>query len=96
MKDYRDILRKPLITEKSMSLLEQNKYTFLVDLKANKTEIKQAVESIFKVNVTNVNTIRVRGKIKRVRRVPGKTPDVKKAIVTLRDGDTIEMFEGIS
>jgi len=96
MNDHRDILRKPLITEKSMSLLEQNKYTFLVDLRANKTEIKQAVEAIFKVHVLNVNTMRVKGKMKRVRRIAGKTPDVKKAIVTLKDGDKIDMFEGVS
>ncbi|MDD4169162.1 MAG: 50S ribosomal protein L23 [Desulfotomaculaceae bacterium] len=95
MKNPRDILRRPLVTEKSTSLLKDNKYTFVVDLNANKVEIRQAVESIFKVKVEKVNTLRVKGKIKRVRRVPGKTPDTKKAIVTLRAGDRIEIFEGM-
>ncbi|MDD3654320.1 MAG: 50S ribosomal protein L23 [Desulfotomaculaceae bacterium] len=95
MKNPRDILRRPLVTEKSTSLLKDNKYTFIVDLNANKVEIRQAVESVFKVKVEKVNTLRVKGKIKRVRRVPGKTPDTKKAIVTLRAGDRIEIFEGM-
>ena len=95
MKDPQDILKKPLITEKSNDLLEQNKYTFLVDLDANKIEIRQAVESLFKVKVEKVNTMRVKGKIKRVRRIPGRTPDRKKAIVTLKEGDRIEIFEGL-
>lgn len=95
MKNPRDILRRPLVTEKSTSLLKDNKYTFVVDINANKVEIRQAVESIFKVKVEKVNTMRVKGKIKRVRRVPGKTPDIKKAVVTLRDGDRIEIFEGM-
>jgi len=95
MKDPRDILKKPVVTEKSTSLLQDNKYTFVVDPGANKTEIKQAVESIFKVKVEKVNTMNVKGKIKRVRRIPGRTPDTKKAIVTLRKGDKIEIFEGM-
>lgn len=95
MKDPRDILRKPVVTEKSTSLLQDNKYTFVVDPKANKTEIKQAVESIFKVKVEKVNTMRVKGKLKRVRNILGKTPDTKKAIVTLKKGDKIEIFEGM-
>ncbi|HHU87692.1 MAG: 50S ribosomal protein L23 [Pelotomaculaceae bacterium] len=90
-----DVLKKPLITEKSTSLLQENKYTFEVDPRANKTEIKQAVQSIFKVKVEKVNTMRVKGKTKRVRNIPGKTPDRKKAIVTLRKGDKIEIFEGM-
>ena len=90
-----DVLKKPLITEKSTSLLQENKYTFEVDTRANKTEIKQAVQSIFKVKVEKVNTMRVKGKTKRVRNIPGKTPDRKKAIVTLRKGDKIEIFEGM-
>lgn len=94
MDAYR-VLRKPLVTEKSTSLLADNKYTFEVDLKANKTEIKQAVESLFKVKVEKVNTMRVKGKAKRVRLVPGRTPDRKKAIVTLKQGDKIEIFEGM-
>ncbi len=90
-----DVLKKPLITEKSTSLLQENKYTFEVDPRANKTEIKQAVQTIFKVKVEKVNTMRVKGKTKRVRNIPGKTPDRKKAIVTLRKGDKIEIFEGM-
>ena len=90
-----DVLKKPLITEKSTSLLQENKYTFEVDTRANKTEIKQAVQSILKVKVEKVNTMRVKGKTKRVRNIPGKTPDRKKAIVTLRKGDKIEIFEGM-
>jgi large subunit ribosomal protein L23 len=95
VKNPRDILKKPIVTEKSNSLLAENKYTFLVDLNANKIEIRQAVEDLFKVKVEKVNTMRVKGKIKRVRRVPGRTPERKKAIVTLRDGDRIEIFEGV-
>jgi large subunit ribosomal protein L23 len=90
------ILRKPLITEKSTSLLQENKYTFEVDPKANKTEIKNAVESLFKVKVEKVNTMHVKGKLKRVRNIQGRTPDRKKAIVTLKQGDKIEIFEGMS
>lgn len=95
MKFAHDILRKPLISEKSMSLTEGNKYTFIVDPQANKTEIKRAVEEIFKVKVLKVNTIRVKGKRVRRRNVVGRTPETKKAIVTLRPGDKIEIFEGV-
>ncbi|CCO07801.1 50S ribosomal protein L23 [Desulfotomaculum varum] len=95
MKNPRDILIKPVVTEKSTRLLADNKYTFIVDLKANKTEIKQAVEDIFKVKVEKVNTMRVKGKLKRVRQFIGRTPERKKAIVTLREGDKIEIFEGL-
>jgi large subunit ribosomal protein L23 len=95
MDAYR-VLRKTMITEKSTSLLQDNKYTFEVDLKANKTEIKQAVESLFKVKVEKVNTMHVKGKLKRVRQIQGRTPDRKKAIVTLKKGDKIEIFEGMS
>ncbi|OPZ75271.1 MAG: 50S ribosomal protein L23 [Firmicutes bacterium ADurb.Bin456] len=90
-----DVLRRPMVTEKSTSLLQENKYTFEVDPRANKTEIKQAVQRIFKVKVEKVNTMRVKGKMKRVRNVPGRTPERKKAIVTLRKGDKIEIFEGM-
>lgn len=95
MDAYR-ILRKPMVTEKSTSLLQDNKYTFEVDPKANKTEIKQAVESLFKVKVEKVNTMHLKGKLKRVRQIQGRTPDRKKAIVTLKQGDKIEIFEGMS
>lgn len=95
MKNPRDILIKPMVTEKSTGLLAENKYTFIVDLKANKTEVKKAVEEIFKVKVEKVNTMRVKGRYKRVRQFTGKTPDRKKAIVTLKEGDKIEIFEGL-
>ncbi len=95
MKDVRDVLKRPVITEKSMSLQEDNKYTFIVDLKANKIEIKQAVEQMFNVKVLKVRTMRYKGKMKRVRQIWGKTPDYKKAIVTLQEGNKIELFEGM-
>ena len=95
MKNPRDILKIPLISEKSNALLAENKYTFIVDIDANKIEIRQAVEELFKVKVEKVNTIRVKGKIKRVRRIPGRTPERKKAIVKLKEGDRIEIFEGV-
>ena len=93
MKDPRDILIKPLITEKSTMLIQDNKYTFRVEPRANKTQIKQAVENIFKVKVEKVNTINVKGKKKKVRNIPGRTSDTKKAIITLKKGDKIEIFE---
>lgn len=95
IKDARDILKKPVITEKSMALQGENKYTFIVDLKANKVEIKKAVEELFKVKVEKVRTMRYRGKMRRVRGIWGKTSDYKKAIVTLKDGSKIELFEGV-
>lgn len=95
MKNPRDIIKKPLITEKSMDLVQENKYTFIVDSKANKVEIRKAIEELFKVKVTSVNTMNVKGKLKRVRNILGRTPDRKKAIVTVRDGDKIEIYEGM-
>lgn len=95
MKNPRDILKRPVVTEKSMALLGENKYTFIVDLKANKVEIKKAVEELFKVKVRKVRTMRYKGKLRRVRNVLGRTPDFKKAIVTLKEGDKIELFEGV-
>lgn len=95
MKNPRDILKRPVITEKSMSLTADGKYTFLVDPGANKIEIKKAVEELFKVNVMKVNTMNKKGKAKRVRNIVGRTPAVKKAIVTLKEGDKIELFEGV-
>ncbi|MGO0122804.1 50S ribosomal protein L23 [Desulfothermobacter acidiphilus] len=93
--DAYEVLIKPVVTEKSTSLLQYNKYTFVVHPKATKTDIKRAVEAIFKVKVAKVNTMRVRGKLKRVRRALGRTPEVKKAIVTLQPGYKIEVFEGL-
>jgi large subunit ribosomal protein L23 len=95
VKNPRDIIVKPVISEKSTGLLEDNKYTFWVSTDANKVEVKQAVENLFKVKVEKVNTMNVKGKRKRVRQFVGKTPDRKKAIVTLREGDKIEIFEGV-
>jgi large subunit ribosomal protein L23 len=95
MKNPRDIIYRPVVTEKSTGAIEDNKYTFVVDLKANKVEIRQAIETIFKVKVTRVNTIRVLGKTKRVGRTIGRRPDYKKAIVTLAEGQRIEFFEGV-
>ncbi|WP_124726403.1 50S ribosomal protein L23 [Staphylospora marina] len=94
MKDPRDIIRRPVITEKSTELMEQNKYVFEVDPRANKVEIKKAVEQIFNVKVASVNTMRVTGKVKRYGRYSGRRPERKKAIVTLKpDSKPIEMFE---
>ncbi len=95
MKDPRDIIKKPLITEKATLLLEEDKYCFKVDSRANKTEIKQAVEEIFKVKVKKVQTIKVPGKPKRMGRHLGWTSPWKKAIVTLEEGQRIPFFEGM-
>lgn len=92
MNNYRDIIKAPIITEKSASLAENNTYVFSVDVKANKTEIKQAIENIFNVKVENVNTINVKPKKKRVGRYVGKTNRVKKAIVKLQEGSSIELI----
>lgn len=89
--NYRDIIKAPLITEKSTELAKDNKYLFKVDVKAKKTEIKQAIETIFKVKVKRVNTIYVKPKTKRVGRYAGKTNRYKKAIVTLQEGNTIDL-----
>ncbi|NLK70192.1 MAG: 50S ribosomal protein L23 [Clostridiales bacterium] len=83
MKAPQDIVIKPIITERSVDCLEQNKYTFKVDKKANKLEIKKAIEELFDVEVTKVNTMNCRGRVRRVGRFVGKKPDWKKAIVTV-------------
>lgn len=95
MRDARDVLKSPVISEKSVGLVEENKYTFWVDTAANKIEIKHAVEKMFKVKVADVRTMNVKGKEKRVGRYSGMTPDRKKAIVTLKAGDRIEGFAGL-
>ena len=94
IRDHRDILLAPVVSEKSYGLLDQNKYTFLVAPGANKTEIKIAVEKIFDVKVTNVNTINRVGKTRRTRAGVGKRPDTKRAIVTVADGQRIDIFGG--
>lgn len=89
------IIIRPLITEKNTNLMALNKYSFAVDRGANKMQIKQAVESIFNVSVTAVHTMNVRGKMRRRGLRYGYTADWKKAIVTLAEGDRIELFEGV-
>lgn len=91
MSNYRDIIKAPIITEKTSQLAENNVITFSVDVKANKTQIKQAIEKIFDVKVESVNTINVHPKKKRVGRYTGKTNRVKKAIVKLAEGSSIEL-----
>ena len=91
-----DIIRKPVITEKSMAAMSENKYTFIVHKNANKVQIKKAVEEVFGVTVENVQTVRTMGKSKRVGVHVGKRADQKKAIVTLtKDSKSIEFFEGM-
>ncbi len=91
-KDPRDILIKPVVSEKSYGLLDEGKYTFIVDPRANKSEIRIAVEKVFGVKVTSVNTINRQGKTRRTKFGVGRRKSTKRAIVTLRDGDTIDIF----
>src|SRR3954462_9349572 len=93
-KDHRDVLIAPVVSEKSYGLLDDNKYTFLVARDANKTKIKIAVEKVFNVKVTSVNTLNRQGKRKRTRFGYGKRKDTKRAIVGLVAGDRIEIFGG--
>ena len=95
MKDPRDVIVRPVVSEKSYALLDDGVYTFIVHPDSNKTEIRQAVEAIFNVRVTNVNTLNRKGKRKRARRQAtyGRRPDTKRAIVTLAGDDRIELFE---
>ncbi len=90
----RDILLRPVVSEKSYGLLDEGKYTFIVAPDANKTQIKQAVEEVFRVKVTGVNTLNRPGKRRRTRTGWGKRADTKRAIVTLADGDRIDIFGG--
>ena len=98
MKTAYDIIIKPVLTEKSYADMADKKYTFQVAITANKTEIKQALETVFEgVKVDSVNTMRTIGKIKRQGRTQGRTPEVKKAIVTLKkDSKPIPFFEGMA
>ncbi|WP_129665352.1 50S ribosomal protein L23 [Phytoactinopolyspora endophytica] len=93
-RDPRDILLRPVVSEKSYGLLDENKYTFIVDPDANKTQIKIAVEKVFNVKVTGVNTANRQGKRRRTRFGVGKRPDTKRAIVTVADGQRIDIFSG--
>ena len=95
MKEAHQIIRRPLVTEKSTQQKEKNnQYAFEVDPKANKIEIQSAVERLFKVKVSQVRTCNVLGKVKRLGRKYGKRADWKKAIITLKEGDRIDFFEG--
>ena len=95
MKDPRDVVIAPVVSEKSYEQLEQNIYVFQVQTSASKPEIRQAVESIFDVTVTKVNTLNRKGKVRRNRRnnTLGKRADTKRAIVILAEGDSIQIFE---
>jgi large subunit ribosomal protein L23 len=91
-----DIIKEPVLTEKSYDALAERKYTFKVDIKAGKSDIKAAVEEVFGVKVKKVNTLRSEGKMKRQGRTQGRRPDTKKAIVTLReDSKGIEFFDSM-
>ena len=93
-KDPRDIIIKPIVSEKSYSLIDEGKYTFEVDPRSNKTEIKQAIEHIFKVEVASVNTLNRQGKTRRTRFGMGKRKDTKRAVVTLKSG-SIDIFTAV-
>ena len=96
MKDPRDVIIQPVVSEKSYGLIEENIYTFIVHPDAAKPEIRSAIETIFDVKVVKVNTLNRKGKATVNRRtgVRGKRPDRKRAIVTLAPGDSIDLFEG--
>ena len=91
--DPSQVIIRPVVSEKSYAGLEANKYTFLVHPEASKTEIKEAIQKIWNVHVLGVNTMKRRGKVKRQRFVEGKRADQKRAVVTLAEGDQIEIFE---
>jgi large subunit ribosomal protein L23 len=93
VKSHRDVIIRPVVSEKSYAGIDHHTYTFLVDPRANKTEIKEAVQKIWDVRVTSVNTLNRQGKTKRRGYTKGKRPDEKRAIVTLAEGDAIEIFE---
>ena len=93
-KNLRDVVIKPVVSEKSYNLIDQGKYTFEVDPRSNKTEIKQAIENIFKVEVASVNTLNRVGKVRRTKFGIGKRKDTKRAIVTLKSG-TIDIFTNV-
>lgn len=95
MMTARDIIIKPIITEKSNSAMGDSRYTFVVDERATKIEIKQAIEEIFKVKVRGVNTMRMLGKVRKMGIHVGRRPSWKKAVVTLEEGQRIQFFEGM-
>ena len=94
IRDHRDIILRPVVSEKSYNLLDDGKYTFVVAPDANKTEIKIAIEAIFDVKVTAVNTMNRQGKRRRTRYGFGKKADTKRAIITLAEGQSIDIFGG--
>jgi large subunit ribosomal protein L23 len=93
--EARQLIKRPVITEKTTKMMEENKYCFVVDPKANKTQIKQAIEVIFNVKVQSVNTTNILGKIKKMGRHEGRRSSWKRATVTLKKGSRIEFFEGV-
>ncbi|MCG6567201.1 50S ribosomal protein L23 [Tessaracoccus sp. ZS01] len=94
MRDHRDVILRPVVSEKSYNLLDDGKYTFVVSPDANKTEIKIAIEAIFGVKVVSVNTLNRQGKRRRTRYGTGKLADTKRAIVTVAEGQSIDIFAG--
>ena len=94
MKNPRDVILAPVVSEKSYSLLDEGRYTFVVHPSSNKTEIKEAIQSIFGVKVANVNTLNRKGKRKRFGLTMGQRKNQKRAIVTLAEGETIDIFAG--
>ncbi len=97
MKNAYDVILRPVITEKSMDGVADRQYTFIVEKSANKTEIRQAIESVFNVQVASVNTIKRLGKIKRQGQHEGRRPSTKKAVITLKEGSKgIEFFDSMS
>ncbi len=95
MTESRDIVKQPLVTEKTMLAAAEGKYTFVVDERANKYQIRESVEDIFDVEVLKVNTMRMQGKVRRMGVHEGRRPSWKKAIITLAPGDEIDFFEGM-
>ena len=94
MKDPRDVILRPIVSEKSYDLIQDaNTYTFVVDRRANKTEIKEAIKTIFEVNVLSVNTMNRKGKLKRTGWVTGRRVATKRALITLAPGESIDIFE---
>jgi large subunit ribosomal protein L23 len=93
MKNPRDVIIAPVVSEKSYALLDEGRYTFIVHPRTNKTEIKEAVQAIFGVKVVSVNTLNRKGKRKRFGMTYGKRKDTKRAVVTLAEGETIDIFE---
>jgi large subunit ribosomal protein L23 len=93
--ELHDVLVRPVVTEKSTAASEFNKVTFMISPRADKTQVKRAVEHLFKVKVTKVNTVKIAGKTKRFRGQKGKRDDIRKAIVTLEAGQTIDLAAGL-